>query len=298
MTVPLTRNPIVAGVDGSASALHAVRWAAREVARRNAPLLLVHVSYLMPEPARHLPDDLDWLLDQRRQWLAEAVAAARAAAGPIEIATELRDGTVAKAFIEESASARLIVLGRRGQEGFSDLLLGSVPAAVAAHAHCPVVVLRSSTMDAPPPATGPVVVGVDGSALSDAAVAYAFDAASVRDVPLVAVHAWLDLHLTGAWTPLPMIVDWERIEADEHRMLAERLAGWQEKYPEVEVRPIVVKDRPAHALLTAARDAQLVVVGSRGRGAVASIGLGSVSHSLLRHAPCPVVVVRPDTGRD
>lgn len=297
MTVPLIHSPIVAGVDGSATALHAVRWAAREAARRKAPLRLVHVSYLMPEAARHLPDDLDGLLDQRRQWLAQAVDAARAVAGPIEIGTELRDGTVAKAFVEESASARLIVLGQRGLEGFSDLLLGSVPAAVAAHAHCPVVVLRSSTMDTPPSATGPVVVGVDGSALSDAAVAFAFDAASVRGVPLVAVHAWLDIHLAGAWTPLPMIIDWERIEADEHRVLAERLAGWQEKYPEVEVRPVVAKDRPAHALFTAARAAQLVVVGSRGRGAVTSIGLGSVSHTVLRHAPCPVAIVRPDKNR-
>lgn len=222
MTVQMRQRAIVAGVDGSATALHAVRWAAREAARRHVPLRLVHVSYLVPEQPRQLPDDLDALLDQPRQWLAQAADAARAVAGQLEITTELRDGTVSKAFIEESASAELIVLGQRGLEEFSDLLLGSVPAAVAAHAHCPVVIVRSSTLDPPVPADGPVVLGVDGGA----AVSFAIDAAASRGVPLV-----------------------------------------------------VVKDRPVHELLDAARKAQLLVV-------------GSTRHGLLRHALCPIVVVR------
>ena len=268
MTVPLRQGAIVAGVDGSASALQAVRWAAREAVRRHAPLRLVHVSYLVPEPPRHHPDELDVLLDQPRQWLVQAADVARTVAGQLEITTDLRDGTVSDAFIEESTSARLIVLGQRGLAELSDLLLGSVPPAVAAHAHCPVVVVRSSTLDSPPPAGGPVVVGVDGTELSDAAVAFAFDAAASRDVPLVAIHA------------LPKAINWGR------------LAELQEKDPDVEVRRVVVKDRPAHALLDAAREAQLLVVGSRGHGTLASIGLGSVSHTLLRHAPCPIAVVR------
>lgn len=297
MTVSVGHDPIVAGVDGSASALHAVRWAAREAARYRVPLRLVHVSYLVPEPPEEPADDVGWLIEQRRQWLAQAADAARAVAGEIEIGTELRGGTVAKALVEESAAARLIVLGERGLEGFADLLLGSVPAAVAAHARCPVVVIRSSTMDNPPPADGPVVVGVDGSELSDAAVGFAFAAASARGVPLVAVHAWLDVWLAGAWTPVPMTVDWERIEADEHRVLAERLAGWRATHPGVEVRSVVVPDRPATALLDAAGAAQLLVVGSHGRGALASLGLGSVSHTLLQHAPCPVAIVRTAVAR-
>jgi nucleotide-binding universal stress UspA family protein len=248
------RQPaVVAGVDGSASALHAVRWAAREAARRHVPLRLVHVSYLVPEQPEQLPDDVDVLLDQPRQWLAQAADAAWEVTGPLEITTELVDGTVAKALIEESASARLIVLGQRRLAEFSDLLLGSVPAAVAAHAHCPVVIVRSSTLDSPASADGPVVVGVDESALSDAAIGFAIDAASLCAVPLV--------------TALPTIKD------------LERLAGWREKYPEVAVRPVVMKGRPVHALLEVAHEAQLLVV-------------SSVSHTMLRHAPCPIAVVR------
>jgi nucleotide-binding universal stress UspA family protein len=110
----------------------------------------------------------------------------------------------------------------------------------------------------------------------------------------LAVHTWLDVELGGAWTPLPSIVDWAEVHANEERVLAERLAGWQEKYPTVEVQRMVSKDRPARALLRRAENAQLVVVGSRGRGALLGLGLGSVSQKLLHHSPCPVAVIRPE----
>lgn len=251
MSVPLRQSPIIAGVDGSVTALNAVRWAAQEAARRHAPLRLVHVSYLVPEPTGQVPGDLDVLIERLRQWLTDAADVAKAAGDSIEITTELRHGTVAKAFIEESVSARLIVLGQRGLEELSDLLLGSVPAAVAAHASCPVVVVHRSTLDSVPPVDGPVVVDVDGSTHGDAAVGFAIDAASLRAVPLVAA--------------LPTVND------------SERLAGWREKYPDVEVRSVLVHGR--HALLDVAREAQLLVV-------------GSASHALLHHAPCPIAVVR------
>ena len=117
----------------------------------------------------------------------------------------------------------------------------------------------------------------------------AFEAAAVRGVPLVAVHTWWDILIDPAFGPM---LDWAAIESEEHQLLAQRLAGWAGKYPDVEVRRVVAQDRPAHALLKQAADAQLVVVGSRGRGGIAGMLLGSVSHSLLHHSPCPVLVVR------
>jgi nucleotide-binding universal stress UspA family protein len=293
-------RPIVAAVDGSDSARAAVRWAAREAARRKVPLKLVHVCSLVPAGYQRTtagdPDLFDRMLDEGRGWLREATGVA-AAAGAVKISTELRNGQVSGALVQESASARLVVLGSRGLGGFSGLVIGSVAVALTAHGHCPIVVLPSSTMDSKW-ATGPVVVGVDGSSTSEAAVAFAFDAASTRGVPLVAVHAWLDINMAGAWTPLPMIVDWEAVRADEERVLAERLAGWQEKYPEVEVRRVVTKDRPVHALLEQGGQAQLVVVGSRGRGGFLGLGLGSVSQALLHRAEGPVAVVRPEKAPD
>jgi nucleotide-binding universal stress UspA family protein len=140
---------------------------------------------------------------------------------------------------------------------------------------------------------GPVVVGVDGSPIGEAALAFAFEAAATRQVPLVAVHAWHDTVFEASVAPL---LDWDAIEADERRVLAERLAGWGGKYPDVEVRRAVVRDRPPHALIeeATATAAQLVVVGSHGRGSAAGLVLGSVSHAMLHHSPCPVAIVRAE----
>jgi nucleotide-binding universal stress UspA family protein len=291
-------RPIVVGVDGSRSALHAVRWAATEANRRGAPLRLVHVCALvppgLPDPVAHLGEYADIVLGQGRRWLAEATAAARTIDGSLEIVTDLRDGVTTKVLVAESAAAWMVVLGSRGLGGFTELLVGSVAVTLAAHARCPVVVVRSSTVDSPLPVTGPVVVGVNGSPLSEAAIPFAFEAAAAREVPLRAVHTWLDLDLAGAWVPLPSVVDWTMVQANEERILVERLAGWQEKYPGVDVQRVVTKDRPARALLRRAEDAQLLVVGSRGRGGLAGLGLGSVSQTLLHKAPCPVAVIRPD----
>jgi len=192
--------------------------------------------------------------------------------------------------LAESTRAELVVLGDRGLGGFAGLLIGSVAVALAAHAACPVVVVRGAEPDRTTSRPEPVVVGVDGSPAGEAAVAFAFEAAALRGVPLVAVHTWRDLLVDATMAPL---VDWDAVEADEREVLAERLAGWGEKYPDVEVRRLVTRDRPAHALVQESGRAQLVVVGSRGRGGIAGMLLGSVSQALLHHSACPVVVTRP-----
>jgi nucleotide-binding universal stress UspA family protein len=291
-------RPVVVGVDGSWSALQAVRWAAREAERRNALLRLVHVCHLAP--VRHPkqiappPEYHAAILEEGRHWLAEADKAARGTVPGIAVVTVLHDGTAAEVLINESKTAQLMVLGSRGLGGFASLLVGSVAVALSAHGHCPVVVMRSSTVDNSLPGEGPVVVGVDGSELSDAALTFAFEAAAARGVPLVAVHTWQDVHMAGAWTLLPGTVDWDWLQSEEEDRLDERVAGWREKYPDVELRTLVVRGRPAPTLLEHAAGAQLIVVGSRGRGAFTGMGLGSVSQTLLHHAECPVAVARTE----
>jgi nucleotide-binding universal stress UspA family protein len=293
------QHPIVVGVDGSTSALQAVRWAAREAARRDAPLRLVHVCFLMP--VRHPrqvappPEYHDALLEQGRHWLNQATEMARTVAPDVALSTDLRDGLAADVLVKESKAAQLVALGSRGLGGFRGLLVGSVSVALSAHAYCPVVVMHGPSGDGAPPESGPVVVGVDGSPLSDAAIEFAFSAASSRGVPLVAVHSWMDVDMAGAWAGLPNTIDWEFIGAGEARVLDESLAGWVDKFPGIEVHKVVERDRPQRALLTAAAGAQLVVVGTRGRGALTGLGLGSVSQSLLHHAECPVAVARTET---
>ncbi|HEX6351398.1 universal stress protein [Actinophytocola sp.] len=288
-----SERPVLVGVDGSASALQATSWAAREARRRAAPLRLVHVYHLTP--VRHPrkvtppPDYHAAVLDQGRHWLTEARETAHRSVPDLPVETDLHAGVPADVLITESRTARLVVLGSRGLGGFAALLVGSVAVALSAHGHCPVVVVRSAAPDG-----GPVVVGDDGSELSDAALTFAFDAAAARGVPLVAVHTWLDVNMAGTWTLLPDTIDWDWLQAQEQKRLTERIALWKDRYPQVHVRPVVVRDSPAHALLDYAASAQLVVVGSRGRGVFAGLGLGSVSQTLLHHAECPVAVARTE----
>jgi nucleotide-binding universal stress UspA family protein len=293
-----SERSVVVGVDGSESALHAVRWAAREAERRGAPLRLVNVCHLMPvRHPREISPPADYqaaVLEQGRHWLAEASAAAHDAVPGLPVVTDLRTGIAADMLVAESRSAQLLVLGSRGLGGFTSMLVGSVAVALSAHGHCPVVVMHSATEDGTPPVHGPVVVGVDGSELSDAALTFAFEAAAARGVPLVALHTWLDVNAAGAWAVLPGTIDWEWLQQEEEKLLAERLVAWRDKFPGVEVRPLVVRDRPDRALLEHAAGAQLIVVGSRGRGTVAGMGLGSVSQTLLHHAECPVAVARTE----
>ena len=189
--------------------------------------------------------------------------------------------------IEESVGARMIVLGSRGLGGFAELRAGSVAVAVSEHARCPVVVVRGSTVDAPPPGDGPVLVGVDGSPAADAAVALAFDTAGAWGAELIALHGWDDVSFDGAWTRVPFAAD-RRVIAEQHmKLLDEYLAGWREKHPDMPVRGVVVRDQPVRALLRAAEDAgaRLIVVGARGIGdGAAGMGMGSTSRALLYHA--------------
>ncbi|WP_214369161.1 universal stress protein [Pseudonocardia sp. H11422] len=290
-------RPVVAGVDGSGSALEAVRWAAQEAERRRAPLRLVEAFGWMT--TEHIGDPglgVDYrevLLRSAQDQVAAAAEEATRTAPGVAIEQDVVTGYPVPVLGAEAARAQLVVLGDRGLGGFTGLLVGSVAVAMAAHASCPVVVVRGGTQDGAPRPEGPVVVGIDGSPISEAALAFAYEAAARRRVPLVAVHTWRDLLVDPVMAPA---MDWEAIATDEHKLLAERLAGWSEKYPDVPVRRVVTRDRPAHALIEQSAHAQLVVVGSRGRGGFAGLLLGSVSHALLHHAECPVAVVRPDVA--
>jgi nucleotide-binding universal stress UspA family protein len=294
------RPAIVVGIDGSTSALHATRWAATEASVRRLPLRLVYVSDL---PAIHHPTTvagqeayIDALHHQGRHWVREAVATARSGAPAIEITDVVRVGGAAAVLIDESTGAHTTVLGSHGLGGFPGQRAGSVAAAVAEHAHSPVVVVRGHTPEDPPPAGGPVLVGVDGSPASEAAIDFAFDIASFRGVQLIAVHCWSEVTFDRMWTVVPLTANWRAVAEEEQRLLDERMAGWQEKYPDVPTRRLTVHDTPVRALLKEAEQlaAQLVVVGTRGLGqALTGMGMGSTSRALLQHGECPVAVVRP-----
>ncbi|NMH97784.1 universal stress protein [Pseudonocardia acidicola] len=290
------RRPVLVGVDGSEPALRAVRWAALEARRLQVPLRVVTASG--DRGIRHLtrldlgPDYREAVLEVARAQVAAATDVARKAAPGVEVTSDVLAADPVPALLEESRQARLVVLGNRGLGGFSGLLAGSVTVAVTAHATCPVVVVRGAEQDPGVAENGPVVVGVDGSPLSDAALAFAFADAEAHGSALVAVHAWQDMVVdpnVGAY------LDWEAIEREENRLLAEQLAGVAQKYPDVPVdRVVVVRESPARLLVELSAGARLVVVGARGRGGFTGLLLGSTSQALVHHAQCPVAVVRPD----
>ena len=294
---------VVAGIDGSSSAVQAAVWAAAEAVRRGRPLRLVQV-YALPQVKAPVAFGTHeqvraGLAERAEGWLADAKAAVLAEHPGLEVGTAAREWSPVTALVQESQHAELIVLGSRGLGGFTGLLVGSTAVAVAAHTHCPIVVVRGRTPHDPPPSAGPVVVGSDGSPDSEAAIAFACEEAKLRGAALVAVHTWSDVLADGMLRPHPLQEDPAEIAVAERGKLAEQVAGWQRKYPDLAIELEVVRGRPVRTLLERGEDAQLVVVGCRGRGGFTGMLLGSTSQALIAHSPCPVAVVRPQrTGSE
>lgn len=282
--------PVVVGVDGSPSSLAAVDLAAPQAALRGCPLTVVHAFIW---PYFHVPlgppplGPVDGgLRRQADDMLAEACLRARITAPQVVVHGELVTGAAVAVLREYSRTASLVVVGDRGLGGFTGLLVGSVAVQLVAHAHCPVIVARG-TVD---PAM-PVLLGVDGSPANDPAVGFAFEQAALRSVPLVALHVWAHPASIGPGDMMPLVYDPGEVQAEEGRLLAEALAGWQGKYPDVAVDRTVRHGGVRTRLIEATNQAQLVVVGARGLGGFAGLLLGSVSQAVLHHAACPVAVV-------
>ncbi|BAH50219.1 universal stress protein [Rhodococcus opacus] len=286
------RNSVVVGADGSDSSKSAVRMAAELATERGLNLKIIHALDFAPYgfggPYMDSGGVYEWVEASGKAILAEAQEQAFAVNPIIEVCTELSIGSSAQWLVDLSENARIVVVGASGAGAAATALLGNTAINVTSHAHCPVVVVRGDTH-----ADGPVVVGVDGSATSERAISVAFQEASMRNAPLVAVHVWSDLGSKAFEDPRAAALVPQGLEEDERAVLAESLAGWQEKYPDVQVTREVYIDNPRARLLDWSKKAQLLVVGSRGRGGFKGMLLGSTSNSLVGGAQCPVVVVRP-----
>ncbi|HUK72082.1 MAG TPA: universal stress protein [Streptosporangiaceae bacterium] len=300
-------GPILAAVDGSQPSLHALDWAADEAALRRAPLQIVHVALTWSYQAPATPGGAGAAPDDAGLRVLDAAAQRAASRYPdIGIETQLLVGPAAATLLPAAASARLVVLGRRGAAGFAGQLLGSISYQVAAHAACPVAVIpapedvgRDQAQAAPDRAHADIVVGVDGGQNTADAVAFAFEEAVLRGAKLRAIHSWTHALAQGAGDSRKARSHEgashakEAMAAQSTRMLAESVASWREKYPDVRLTEQVERGHAAKILTDASATAGLLVVGAHGKGGFPGLALGSVTHSVLHHAHCPVVVVRP-----
>lgn len=293
MSASVRTGRILVAVDGSPASKVATDWAARDAAMRHVPLKLVVVinpPTIMGFPELPVPAAyFDWQAGEGRKVLDAALAVVKEATGntPIEVTSEAVTGPIVPTLVELSKDEQLIVVGCRGQGALARGLLGSVSSGLVHHAHCPVAVIHDEDPLMPNPSQAPVVVGIDGSPASELATSIAFEEASFRGVELIAVHAWNDsdvFEVPG--------VDWSALQTAGEETLSERLAGWQERYPDVTVHRVVVADKPARQLVAQSESAQLVVVGNRGRGGFTEMLLGSVSAAVVNAARMPVIVAR------
>ena len=290
----ISRHGVVVGADGSPSSRVAVRWAAREAAMRHVPLTVVHVAASLEVvastlvwPAGRVPEEvLEIQENEARRVIADAIKVVEDSGRP-EINSELFFGGPVPTLVDLSKDARLVVVGCRGRTGQHRRLLGSVSTGLIHHAHCPVAVVHDEVPSSLQSAKLPVLVGIDGSRASELATAIAFDEASWRGVDLVALHVWGDADMATVFG-----IDSSAVQSAADKTLAESLAGWHERYPEVTVHRVVEFEHPARHLLDQADRAQLVVVGSHGRGGFAGMLLGSVSTAVAQAARVPVIVAR------
>lgn len=286
---------VVAGIDWSDAGRAAVEQAADLARARHLPLRLVHALEPAVYPVRPVVGrvaDVELMLRKSAERLLdEAVDVLQVARPDVTVATRLAHGSAVEVLVEESRTADMLVLGSRGAGLLADLLVGSTTLHVASLAECPVVAVPARE-DRGGDRHG-VVVGVDGSETSREAVGFALRTASALGEAVLALHSWTGPARLGAGEMLPVVYQSALVEHEEQRLTAEALAGWSGQFPDVAVRQRVVRDHPVRALVEAAEDARLLVVGTRGRGPLRSLLLGSVSHGVLHHATVPVAVVPP-----
>ena len=294
-------SPVVVGVDRSGTSDLALDWAGREAVRLGRPLLVVH-AYAPPTypavgpgmPPGAIPGLDESLREAAVQIATDGARRVQAAHPDLRVKAVARSAPAGSALVEASRDAELVVVGARGLGVVKGLLFGSVSVHVCAHAHAPVIVVHEAASHTLPDAR--VVVGVDGSETSQAALAFAFAQAASRGVGLTVVHTWQVDGVEGAAASLVWSVDWAQLGEQERSVVAEALAGFAEQYPDVDTRRHVAQGHPVEELGRLSASACLLVVGTRGRGTVSGWLKGSVSQAVLRAARCPVAVVHPSNA--
>jgi nucleotide-binding universal stress UspA family protein len=282
---------VVVGIDGSESSNRALSWAADQAGRDRRPLVIVHAHamldpYWMAQPGVDARALRESMIEGAEALLADARDAVVAGHPGLDVSVAWRSADARHLLIEASEHAALVVVGSRGRGPVKRLLLGSVSVGLTRHAHCPVAVVRPEQGE---PGGGGVLVGIDGSEQSLVTLDYAFRTAASRNTQLTVVHCFWD---TESAVNGPALVDADNERYAEPRLVvAETLAGFREKYPDVEVTVRLARGLVDDIMLELAAGMDVAVVGSRERSTLGDLVLGSVAGALVEHAACTVVVV-------
>lgn len=293
-------NEVIIGIDESRHSEVVVRWAARTASERGRTLRIVHALELgaVMDPAAGnrflaVSGAVERMQARGADALARAGRSAHAVDPNLRLSCELSPETAARALVDRSPSAYQMVVGVAGDFGAGHI--GSTVIAVASHSQSPVAVVRGDLDKSPRPSSAPVVLGWDGSPAGERAIAVAFDEASWRGASLIVLHAWSDASLGVLAARHELLTPPEEFEQYESVIMAEQLAHWQAKYPNIVVSRKVYLDGPRQHLLRWSQRAQLVVVGTRGRGGMRGMLLGSTTSTLIQQSRCPVLAVPPGT---
>ena len=281
-----TGHRVVVGVDETDDSLVALDAAAVEAALRRCPLHVVHADPFATAASTAASTAAGPSPDEPGRWVDRAVKQALAAHPELTVTGEVARGFAQPVLVQASGDAELVVIGGCGLRAPARALVETVAGGLALRASCPVLVTVGRGT-----ANGSIAVGVDGSPPSRAAIGFAFAEADLRGRRLAVVHAWSRPGPRNPGGVLPIDFGTMSVRAGAERMVAESLAGWCEKYPDVRVRTLVVHGHPREALTELGKAESLLVVGTRGRTVPPVRELGSVSRHLLYRAPCPVVVV-------
>ncbi|WGW12671.1 universal stress protein [Saxibacter everestensis] len=314
---------ILVGIDGSDAAQHALEWAITEAASLGWPIRLVG-AYSIPSVAStaidvsYVPIDDETIRNGVQSVLREAAEQVRA--GGIEVEALIEVGDAAGVLVEQSKSAGLAVVGSRGRGGFAGRMLGNVSSALPAHSSCPTAIIplnwkpderreareRSSAIavswsdESAAPAEGSdddhlldfsgyIVVGVDALGRQSPSLWTAASVAARKRMPLMLIGVLTTSVVGPEW--LPARADMERYQHECTEGLDRCVASLKEKHPELDAHWQLFDGSPAEVLVRASETAEMLVVGSRGRGGFTGLLLGSTSQAVLHHSKCPTVVV-------
>jgi nucleotide-binding universal stress UspA family protein len=282
MSTVVAPGAVAVGLDGSEQSLVALDWAIETAQLEGRGLHLVHAH----GHRRSADDEAAQIISSARKRVAVAAPGLRVSAAEV-------DGSGESALIAASRQAAIVCVGAHGRGGLVSALLGSTALAVAASALCPVAVLRPP--DLIRDVARRIVVGVDESAGCHDAIGFAFSQADLRGLRLTAVHAWHASDRIGLGAAITPSDRWRTAIGNEEAAMAESLSGWADKYPDVELSRVSIRKQPAAAILAAADDAALVVLGSRHPRPRPDLVGSPTVRRVLQDISCPVVVV-PQTS--